>query len=132
MLSLINSDRAQASDGPLTLDVTLSTIAQGRSQDMISRNYFSHTIPGSPPTMVFDILDKQHISYSMVGENIALNNYIDFYSRSKTVDQTNTDLMNSPEHRANLLEPKFTHLGLGIAFDSSGKMITTEIFTSPS
>ena len=82
--------------------------------------------------MVFDILDKQHISYSMVGENIALNNYIDFYSRSKTVDQTNTDLMNSPEHRANLLEPKFTHLGLGIAFDSSGKMITTEIFTSPS
>src|SRR2546423_559028 len=79
--------------------------------------------------MVFDILDRDHVSYEMAGENIALNNYIDFYPMARTVRQTNTDLMNSPDHRANLLEPKYTEIGLGMAFEnSSGKLIVTEVF----
>jgi uncharacterized protein YkwD len=127
MLALINAERARAGVGPLHVDATLNTIAQARSQDMINRNYFSHHIPGGG--MVFDILDRDHVAYEMAGENIALNNYIDFYSMAQTVQQTNVDLMNSPEHRANLLEPKYTKLGLGVAFEkSSGKLIVTEIF----
>jgi uncharacterized protein YkwD len=127
MLALINAERARAGMGPLHVDATLNTIAQARSQDMINRNYFSHHIPGGG--MVFDILDRDHVAYEMAGENIALNNYIDFYSMARTVRQTNVDLMNSPEHRANLLEPKYTKLGLGVAFEkSSGKLIVTELF----
>ena len=127
MLALINAERAQAGVGPLHLDATLNAIAQARSQDMIARHYFSHHMPGGG--MVFDILDRDHVSYEMAGENIALNNYIDFYPMARTVRQTNTDLMNSPDHRANLLEPKYTAIGLGMAFEqSSGKLIVTEVF----
>ena len=79
--------------------------------------------------MVFDILDRDRVAYEMAGENIALNNYIDFYSMTQTVRHTNTDLMNSPDHRANLLEPKYTEIGLGAALDkSSGTLIVTELF----
>ena len=127
MLALINAERAQAGVGPLHVDATLNAIAQARSKDMIARHYFSHHIPGGG--MVFDILDRDHVSYEMAGENIALNNYIDFYPMARTVRQTNTDLMNSPDHRANLLEPKYTAIGLGMAFEqSSGKLIVTEVF----
>jgi uncharacterized protein YkwD len=127
MLVLINAERAKAGVGPLHIDATLNAIAQARSQDMIARHYFSHHMPGGG--MVFDILDRDHVSYEMAGENIALNNYIDFYPIARTVRQTNTDLMNSPDHRANLLEPKYTEIGLGMAFEqSSGKLIVTEVF----
>jgi uncharacterized protein YkwD len=127
MLALINAERAQAGVGPLHIDATLNAIAQARSRDMIARHYFSHHMPGGG--MVFDILDRDHVSYEMAGENIALNNYIDFYPMGRTVRQTNTDLMNSPDHRANLLEPKYTEIGLGMAFEqSSGKLIVTEVF----
>ena len=127
MLALINAERAQAGVGPLRVDATLNAIAQARSQDMIAHHYFSHHMPGGG--MVFDILDRDHVSYEMAGENIALNNYINFYPMARTVRQTNTDLMNSPDHRANLLEPKYTEIGLGMAFEkSSGKLIVTEVF----
>ena len=127
MLALINAERAQVGAGPLHVDAALNAIAQARSQDMIARHYFSHHIPGGG--MVFDILDRDRVSYEMAGENIALNNYIDFYPMAQTVRQTNTDFMNSPDHRANLLEPKYTEIGLGMALEkSSGKLIVTEVF----
>ena len=133
MLGLINAERAQAGVGPLAFDPTLGVIAQARSQDMIARHYFSHQIPGAPGVhMVFDLLDRANVQYQMAGENIALNNYITVYSMTQTVQQTNNDLMNSPEHRANLLEPKYTRLGLGMAFEpGTGKLILTEVFVQP-
>jgi uncharacterized protein YkwD len=133
MLALINAERAQAGDGPLQFDTTLNAVAQARSQDMIARHYFAHEIPGVPGVhMVFDILDHDNVQYEMAGENIALNNYIDFYPMTKTVQQTNTDLMNSPEHRANLLEPHYTKIGIGLAVEQgTGKLILTEVFVQP-
>jgi uncharacterized protein YkwD len=133
MLTLINAERAQAGDGPLHIDATLSKIAASRSQDMIAHHYFAHEIPGVPGVhLVFDLLDRAKVPYEMAGENIALNNYINFYPIAKTIEQTNTDLMNSPEHKANLLEPKYTAIGLGLTFEQgSGKLILTEVFTQP-
>lgn len=130
MLSLINAERAHAGAHPLRLNPLLDAVAQARSQDMITRHYFSHQIPGGG--MVFDILDRDHVQYQMAGENIALNNYIAFYPMARTVRQTNTDLMNSPEHRANILEPKYSEIGLGMAFEhGTGKLILTEVFVQP-
>ena len=135
MLDLINAERARAGATPLSIDGVLDAVAQARSQDMIDRRYFSHHIPAGPAGpggMVFDILDRSHIQYTMAGENIALNNYINFYALTQTVEQTNTDLMNSPEHRANLLEPKYARIGIGMAFEQgTGKLIVTEVFVQP-
>ncbi len=130
MLGLINSERRQAGAAPLTLDRALTLIAQGRSEDMIARHYFAHQIPGGG--MVFDILDRQHVPYQMAGENLALNNYIDVMPLTRTVDRTNADLMRSPEHRTNLLQPAYARIGLGMAFDqSNGRMIVTQVFVQP-
>jgi len=68
----------------------------------------------------------------MAGENLALNNYTAFYPMGKTIEQTNTDLINSPEHKANIMEPKYREIGLGLAIEQgSGKLILTEIFAQP-
>jgi uncharacterized protein YkwD len=135
MLALINAERAQVGAVPLRIDSMLDGVAQARSRDMIDRRYFSHHIPAGPAGpggMVFDILDRSHVQYAMAGENIALNNYINFYALPRTVEQTNTDLMNSPEHRANLLEPKYARIGIGMAFEQgTGKLIVTEVFIQP-
>ena len=130
MLELINADRARNHLVAMSSAPLIDTVAQQRSQDMIARHYFSHQIPGGG--MVFDVLDRQHVNYQMAGENLALNNYIKFYSIQKTIDHTNVDLMNSPEHRANLLQPSYSQVGIGIAFDSTtGHMILTEVFLQP-
>jgi len=135
MLGLINAERARAGASPLSIDSVLDGVAQARSQDMIDRGYFSHQIPAGPAGpggMVFDILDHAHVQYEMAGENIALNKYITVYALTRTVEQTNTDLMNSPEHRANLLEPKYARIGIGMAFEQgTGKLIVTEVFVQP-
>lgn len=130
LLDLINAERIKAGVGPLRFSNVLNTIAQARSQDMIDRHYFSHQIPGVG--YVFDILDHEHVGYEMAGENIAMNNYIKFFNVRQTVTRTNTDLMNSPEHRANILEPRYSEIGLGLAFEpGSGKLIVTEVFVQP-
>lgn len=130
LLGLINAERVKAGVGPLRFSSVLNTIAQARSQDMIDRHYFSHQIPGAG--YVFDILNREHVNYEMAGENIALNNYIKFSNLSQAVVRTNTDLMNSPDHRANILEPRYAEIGLGLAFEANtGKLIVTEVFVQP-
>ena len=130
MLALINAERVQAGVGPLRLAGTLSTIAQGRSQDMITRHYFSHHIPGGD--MVFALLDRAHVRYAGAGENLARNNYLAFEPRARAIGDTNADLMHSPEHRANILEPAYTTLGLGLAVErGTDIMVLTEVFVQP-
>jgi uncharacterized protein YkwD len=133
MLALINAERAQAGAGPLRFDATLTAIAQARSQDMLTRHYFSHQIPGRPGVhRVFDVLDRAHVSYHIAGENIALNNYSVCFALPRTMQQTNSDLMHSPEHRANLLKRQYTEVGLGLAFEPpTGRLILTEVFLQP-
>jgi uncharacterized protein YkwD len=128
MLDLINAERVGAGSRPLHLDGTLDTIAQWRSRDMIKRNYFSHQIPGAGT--VFDVLNRDHVPFTSAGENIAMNDYITVYSLAQTIQKTNTDFMNSPEHRDNILYPRYTDIGIGVAFQhGTGKLILTEVFT---
>ena len=130
LLNLINHARADAGLQPLHLDAALDAVATERSQDMIARHYFSHEIPGVG--YVFNILDREHIGYASAGENIAMNDYLTVYSLAQTVQLTNTDLMNSPEHRANLLEPSFSAVGLGLGIErGAGRLILTEVFVQP-
>jgi uncharacterized YkwD family protein len=103
MLKLINEARAQNNAPPLQADMQATNVARIKSQDMIDNNYFSHNSPkyGSP----FDMLKTFGISYVTAGENIAGN---------QTVQAAHNALMNSPGHRKNILNPEFTHIGLGI------------------
>ena len=81
----------------------MTKLARAHSNDMFVRGYFAHNTPeGKNP---FDRMKEARISYLAAGENLAL---------AQTLEIAHTGLMNSPGHRANILNPAFGRLGIGI------------------
>ena len=78
-------------------------MARYKSQDMKDNNYFSHTSPvyGSP----FDMMKNFGINYRTAAENIAKG--------QATPQAVVNAWMNSSGHRANILNPSFTKIGVG-------------------
>ena len=103
VVRLVNEIRISHGLKPLTEDWQLSRVARYKSQDMRDLGYFSHTSPtyGSP----FEMMKNFGITYRTAGENIAKG-----YSTPKAVVDA---WMNSPGHRANILNSSYTHIGVG-------------------
>lgn len=103
VVRLVNEIRISNRLKPLTEDWQLSRVARYKSQDMKDLGYFSHTSPtyGSP----FEMMKNFGITYRTAGENIAKG-----YSTPKAVVDA---WMNSPGHRANILNASYTHIGVG-------------------
>lgn len=103
VVELTNAERQKRGLKPLIVDDALSKVAREKSLDMQRNNYFSHTSPtyGSP----FDMMKKFGISYKTAGENIAMG--------QRTPEEVVNAWMNSEGHRANILNPNFTHIGVG-------------------
>ncbi len=117
MLNLVNSERVKNGLAPLQVDMEMTRLARMKSQDMIDKNYFSHTSPtyGSPFTM----LRNAGITYRSAGENLA---------GAGSVSRAHTNLMNSSGHRANILNSSFTHVGIGIVKGGPYGMMFTQLF----
>lgn len=100
---MVNQERVKVSLNPLQIDMRLVKLARMKGQDMIDKGYFDHTSPtyGSP----FDMMKTYGIQYSYAGENLA---------GAPAVDSAHTNLMNSPGHRANILNANFTKVGIGV------------------
>jgi uncharacterized YkwD family protein len=100
--ALVNQERAKAGLQPLKVSRNLSVMAQDKAIDMYNYNYFDHNSPnyGSP----FDMMNKYGISYSYAGENIAKG--------QQTPQEVMAAWMNSPGHRANILNPHYTTIGV--------------------
>lgn len=103
VIILINNIRVKNGLSKFKTNWELSRVAQYKSQDMHDKNYFSHTSPtyGSP----FDMMKSFGISYRTAGENIAKG-----YTTPQAVVN---GWMNSSGHRANILNPSFTQIGVG-------------------
>ena len=103
VVKLTNAERTKAGLAPLKTDNQLMAAAREKSQDMQSKKYFSHTSPtfGSP----FDRMKALGISYKSAGENIAQG--------QRSPQEVVQAWMDSPGHRANILNAKFTHIGVG-------------------
>lgn len=109
VVELVNQERAKVGLKPLTMNLKLSEVARAKSQDMHDKNYFSHTSPtyGSP----FDMMKQFGITYRTAGENIAMG-----YRTPETVME---GWMNSPGHKANILNSSYTEIGVGYVSDGS-------------
>lgn len=118
VVDLTNQERTKAGLKPLKSDnAALSKMARDKSTDMRDKNYFDHQSPtyGSP----FDMMKKYGISYSSAGENIAAG--------QKTPEEVVQGWMNSPGHRANILNANFTTIGVGyVSGGSYGSYWTQE------
>ena len=116
MLQLVNKERVAAGLKPLAPDPELAELARKHSADMFARGYFAHVTPeGRDP---FTRMYAAGVHFLTAGENLAL---------APTVQIAHTGLMNSPGHRANILNKKFGRVGIGIMDGGShGLMVTQE------
>ena len=103
MIDLVNQERTKRGLQPLKADPELTQLARNHSRDMFARGYFAHITPeGKSP---FDRMNDANIQYSTAGENLAL---------AHSLSIAHNGLMNSPGHRANILNPAFGRIGIGI------------------
>lgn len=109
MWQLLNGARANNGLNVLIQDGTLVALARWRSQDMIQRDYFDHTVLGTG-YQVYHWYDLNGLAYSLGGENIAWNNG---YSDADSPVAAHNAFMNSPGHRDNILRVGWTHGGVG-------------------
>jgi uncharacterized protein YkwD len=104
MLELLNAARAQAGLKALVADPQLRAVALAHAQDMVRAHFFGHVSPTTGSTA--DRLARAGIEVTTSGENL---------SQASTPDESHAGLMESPGHRANMLGPRFTHVGIGVA-----------------
>lgn len=115
MLELINAERAKAGAQPLAFDNDLSEAAQGHSQWMLAADVFSHTgSAGSSSTQRMKSAGYDLQGSWATGENIAWATTRAPAGYQDEVKLLHTNLMNSSGHRANLLNPNFREVGLGV------------------
>jgi len=100
---LVNSERTYYGLHPLKVDTALNTAAQTKTTDMLRRNYFDHFAHGLSP---WDFIEKADYNYLYAGENLAMN--------FQTSEGMVSAWMNSPLHRANILNPDYTDMGIGV------------------
>ncbi|MFF5858858.1 sigma-70 family RNA polymerase sigma factor [Streptomyces sp. NPDC012751] len=116
VIALVNKERAAAGCGPVTEDGQLDGAAQGLSDDMAARGFFDHTDPdGDGPG---ERITAAGYRWSTYGENIA---------RGQQSPQAVMDSwMNSPGHRANILDCSFRNIGVGVRDGSGGPWWTQD------
>lgn len=124
IVSLANSARVAGGLSELTTSSLLSKAAQNKANDMLAKQYFSHNTPdGATP---WSFIKAVGYSYTTAGENLA----IDFTD----ADSVQSAWMNSPGHRANIMNKNFTQVGIGIVsgtFDNHPTTIVVQMFGNP-
>ena len=106
LLSSTNAQRNQNGGlAGLTMNSKLTAAAQAKADDMIARNYWSHNTPDGKEPWTF--MDAQGYNYQKAGENLAYG----FTTSNDTV----IGWMNSPGHRANILDTAYKEVGFGFA-----------------
>jgi uncharacterized protein YkwD len=125
-LALVNADRRTARLPALTESAVLDRIATARAQDMVTTGYFGHYRPGDRMLAVLELLRANAVSFSWYGENIIWESGRPAVS---IADHFNTWWMNSPEHRANILNTHYSHVGIGLV-TSGSRVYMVEDFTN--
>lgn len=119
MLDWINEERRKRGMSNLRMNPELSRLARMKALEMIQDDYLSHVSPrfGSVETM----LNQAGVDYGKVGENVAGN---------FTLDGAHTSLMNSPSHRANILNPEYEEIGIGLNRGGEYGHVFVQLFIS--
>ena len=118
MLSDLNASRRKAGLRALTVDSHLTVAATQHAVDMAQHNYFDHQSPdGRSP---FERMHADGCRFNYAGENIAMSG-----SETEAYDA----LLASPEHRDNILNPHYTHVGIGVAQAPDGTLMFVQDFS---
>lgn len=116
LLELANQARAAAGVAPLAMRGDVTAIAQGHSDAMASEGDIRHN------DAYFTASTRQSLNAKSLGENVAMN---------PDIDDAHNRLMNSPGHRANILDPKYTVVGIAVSRTGDGQHYITQNFVEP-
>ncbi len=124
VISLANSARKEGGLNPLTANSLLARAAQNKANDMLGRQYFSHNTPtGETP---WSFIKAVGYSYVTAGENLAID-----FSEAESIQKA---WMNSPGHRANIMNASFQEIGIGISkgmYNGHQTTIVVQMFGTP-
>lgn len=119
MVSGLNVERRSAGLQPVEVDVRLAEIARAHADDMLRRNYFSHSsLDGLSP---FDRMRAAHYDFTYAAENIAL---------AQGEAAAEVALWNSEPHRKNILGEHYRRIGVGVVSEPDGRMAFVEDFSN--
>jgi hypothetical protein len=124
LIDLANKDRANAGQSELVENPKLAEAARLKAEDMASKQYFAHDSPdGLTPWHWFAAVDYD---FAYAGENLAVN-----FSDSEPLQKA---WMDSPLHRANILNGQFTEIGIGVArgtYKGKQTLFVAQMFGAP-
>jgi uncharacterized protein YkwD len=132
MVELVNRDRGDPANAPetngrafpLRWNERLAAVARAHSLDMLNEGYFAHQDPQG--RSVADRVEAAGMEWQAVGENIAIFG---------NVAGAEVAFMNEPRfsknHRANILNPDFTDVGIGVVAGPDGRLYITQDFYTP-
>jgi uncharacterized protein YkwD len=117
MFDLINQARAEAHLPALAYDNRLSDTARLHSEDMFRNKYFAH----DSPTL-------GNLSARMAKAGIQAKKFTENIANDQDLASAHQELMDSPGHRKNILDPDLTCVGVGIVRAENGQLLVTEDF----
>jgi uncharacterized protein YkwD len=114
VFEMTNQARRAKGLPPFIQDAELTQVARAFSDDMLVRRFFDHTTPDG---VTFDerIADRYPHRVRIMGENIWYASGYNVGKIRQVAKEIVDDWMSSPGHRENILDPKFTHLGVGVS-----------------
>ena len=124
VINLANQARVEHNLAELKTSSLLSRAAQNKANDMLARQYFAHNTPDGQTPWTF--IKAVGYSYTTAGENLAID-----FTQAENIQSA---WMNSPGHRANILNNNFTEIGIGIAsgmFEGHETTIVVQMFGNP-
>jgi uncharacterized protein YkwD len=127
-LERINVERTTRGLSPLALRRELLAPARFQSLDMAANHFFDHqSLDGRSPGDRVTALDRRAL-IQRSAENLAMLEIVrGRYNFSKSLPQLHDNLMNSPSHRANILNPDLTHVAIGVVVTRTG-VWATQVF----
>jgi uncharacterized protein YkwD len=118
LLALLNKERTNRGLHPLTMNEKARVESRAYSEEMFAHGYFSHIDAGGHSP--FDRMKAGGVKFDLAGENLAL---------APTVTLAHQGLMNSPGHRANILNSNYRTVGIGIVDGGQYGLMVTQDFT---
>jgi hypothetical protein len=124
IIALTNESRKELNLPSLKANLELSKAAQAKADDMLAKGYFSHNTPEGKTPWTF--ITAAGYNYISAGENLAVN-----FTEAENVE---TAWMNSPGHKANIVNKNFEEIGIGISqgeYQGHTAIFVVQMFGTP-
>lgn len=124
IVDLTNKTRREQGLAQLKINPLLTSAAQTKAEDILTKQYFAHTSPSG--TTPWILIRQTGYNYSIAGENLAVH--------FTTAEGALAGWIANPSHRANIVNKKFSEIGIGVAegiFEGYPSIIVVQMFGHP-